>query len=398
MAVGLSGDLTSVLDVSASPGQEAVDRTRAGLVDFSHGDVDAFPPAPGSRNAVIAAIERGGSAAYSPYRGHRAVREHAARRIAEFTGAPVDSDTEIIVTPGTQTGLYLVLAASLAPGGVVAIIEPDYFANRRIPPALGAVTHPVRLDYPEHGESSVRLGELDAALAAGASVVLLSNPNNPTGVIHSESVLRAILERVAAAGALLVVDELYSRLVYDGRPFAHARALPLAEGRCVTLLGPSKTESLSGFRVGVAVGPAGVVARMEQLLGIVSLRAGGYAQSALDTWFEEPQGWLADRVVRHREIRDGLVARFRSLPGTRVRPTEGGSYLFVHPPAMTIGVAELVRLAREEYDVVVTRGEEFGSGVADGFRLNFSQDRDRAFAAVERLVALIRSKLATGDR
>lgn len=389
----------TALDVSASPGQERIDRSRADLVDFSHGDVDAFPPAPGARAAVLAAIDRGASAAYSPYRGHAEVRAHAARRVAEFTGAPVDPDTEIIVTPGTQTALYLVLAACLAPGDRVAIVEPDYFANRRIPVSLGAIAHPVSLAYDDgDADASLRLDQLDAALAAGARVVVLSNPNNPTGVVYSESVLQAVLERVAAADALLVVDELYARLVYDGRPFPHARALSLAAGRCVTLLGPSKTESLSGFRVGVAVGPAEVVSRMEQLLGIVSLRAAGYAQSALDVWFEEPDGWLDERIAAHREIRDGLVARFRTVEGLRVRPTEGGSYLFVRPPALTVTVGELVRLAREEHAVVVTRGEEFGPGVADSFRLNFSQDRDRAFAAADRLVALILAHLSGDDR
>ncbi|MET1052702.1 MAG: aminotransferase class I/II-fold pyridoxal phosphate-dependent enzyme [Mycetocola sp.] len=389
----MSGEPRSFLDVSAAPGQEEVDRTRARLVDFSHGDVDAFPPVPGAGEAIAAAINRGGSAAYSPYRGHREVRTHAAARIAEFTGVPVDPDSEIIITPGTQTALYLTLAASLSPGDAVAIIEPDYFANRRIPLSLGAVPHPVRLEYPDDAESSIRFDELDAALAAGARVVVLSNPNNPTGVVYSAEVLGAVVERAEAADALLVVDELYSRLVYDDRPFTHMRALPLAAGRCVTLLGPSKTESLSGFRVGAAVGPAPVIARMEQLLGIVSLRTAGYNQSVLDTWFEEPEGWLAQRTLQHREIRDGLVARFRVVPGLRVRATEGGSYLFVRPPRLTVSVDELVRIAREDEDVVVTRGAEFGPGVADGFRLNFSQDRERAFAAVDRLVALMSTKL-----
>jgi len=391
----LPAELGSLLDVSAAPGQERLGRSRDDLVDFSHGDVDAFPPAPGAREAVVAAIERGGSAAYSPYRGHLAVREHAARRVAEFTGAPVDAETEIIVTPGSQGALFLVLAASLVPGDRVAIAEPDYFANRRIPLSLGAVPMPVALDCTEGQDASLDLEALDAALAAGAKVVVLSNPNNPTGVVYPEAVLRAVVDRVSGARALLVVDQLYSRLVFDDREYVHARALPGAEGRCVTLLGPSKTESLSGYRVGVAVGPAEVIARMEQRLGIVSLRAAGYAQSALDAWFEEPDGWLEERIAAHRDIRDGLLERFRAVPGLHVRTTEGGSYLFVRPPAMSVSVGELVRIAREEHGVVVTRGEEFGTATStvESFRLNFSQDRDRAFAAVDRLVALISAHL-----
>ncbi|WP_329812724.1 aminotransferase class I/II-fold pyridoxal phosphate-dependent enzyme, partial [Streptomyces sp. GSL17-113] len=83
--------------------------------------------------------------------------------------------------------------------------------------------------------------------------------------------------------AFVVVDQLYSRQIFDQRPFTHLRAK--AAERCLTLIGPSKTESVSGCRVGVAIAPPAIVDRMEQLQGVVSLRAAGYMQAALEPWF-----------------------------------------------------------------------------------------------------------------
>src|SRR3546814_13883000 len=85
----------------------------------------------------------------------------------------------------------------------------------------------------------------------------------------------------------LIVDQLYSRLRYSGTAYTHLRAAGLPDNQVVTIMGPSKTESLSGYRLGVAFGAAPVVERMEKLQAIVSLRAAGYNQAVLGTWFSE---------------------------------------------------------------------------------------------------------------
>ena len=112
------------LGIDNAPGQEALQRTAAldlrgeklpGLpVDFSHGDVDAFPPLPGSREAFDTGFALGGKQAYTEYRGKRDIRADIAAKLAAFTGAPVDPDRELILTPGTQGGT---LSGHGRPGG-----------------------------------------------------------------------------------------------------------------------------------------------------------------------------------------------------------------------------------------------------------------------------------------
>ena len=95
----------------------------------------------------------------------------------------------------------------------------------------------------------------------------------------------------------MIVDQLYSRLLYPGNTYTHLRASSIDASHVVTIMGPSKTESLSGYRLGVAFGASHLVDRMEKLQAIVSLRAPGYSQAVLRTWFAEPAEWMQERIV-----------------------------------------------------------------------------------------------------
>ena len=151
----------------------------------------------------------------------------------------------------------------------------------------------------------------------------------------------------------------------------------------VTIIGPSKTESLSGYRLGAAFGSEAVIARMEKLQAIVSLRAAGYCQAVLKVWFAEPEGFMERRILEHQAIRDALVETFRAVPGVRVRPADAGSYLFVQLPPLDVSIGEFVKI------VTVTPGTEFGPGFTDSFRINFSQDKTAALAAADRLLTVM---------
>jgi len=151
-------------------------------------------------------------------------------------------------------------------------------------------------------------------------------------------------------------------------------------------MGPSKTESLSGFRLGIAFGAPAIVERMEKLQAIVSLRAAGYNQAVLRTWFREPVGWLKDRIQHHQAIRDDLLSIFRA-GGLATREPHAGSYLFPTLPPLAVPLGDFVRLLRHQADVIVTGGTEFGP-YQHSIRLNFSQDHEAAVFAAQRIVKM----------
>ena len=390
------------LGIDTAPGQETqatADAERlAGLrrgedlpgtpVDFSHGDVDAFPPIPSALGHFTDGVAEGAAQAYTTYKGRQELLEELAAKLGAFTGAPVDPATELIITPGTQGALFLAVASCVDIGGRVAIVDPDYFANRKIVEFFDATPVHVALDYQDGTRAaSLDLDGLEAAFADGVRVFLFSHPNNPTGAVYTAGDIAAIGELAERYDATVIVDQLYSRMVFPGTEYTHLRATGIAGERVITTLGPSKTESLSGYRLGVAFGAPEIIRRMERLQAIVSLRASGYNQAVLRSWFSEPAGWMEERIAAHQRIRDGLVEIFTAA-GMSVRTTEAGSYVYPQLPAMDIAVGDFVTLLRLQAGVIVTPGAEFTPTEDRRVRLNFSQDAEAALAAGRRIVEL----------
>jgi len=357
-------------------------------VDFSHGDVDAFPPTPGSSEAWKDGFDRGGQQAYTEYRGAAQIREGLADRLGTFTGQPVSTNNELIITPGTQGALFLALGATVTSETKVAVVEPDYFANRKLVKFFGGEVVPIPLRYQgSPSENDPDLDRLEAAFKSGTKVFVFSTPNNPTGLVYSSGSITAISALAEAHDITVIVDQLYSRMLYSGEVYTHLRACDIQPENLITIMGQSKTESLSGYRLGTAFGTSKLIDRMERLQAIVSLRAAGYNQVVLDTWFQEPSGWMEKRISEHEAIRDELLKIFRAADFLTATP-QAGSYLFPQLPPLSVDLNTFVRLLRHQADVTVTPGPEFASGLNDSIRLNFSQDHVAAVAAAVRIVKM----------
>ena len=357
-------------------------------VDFSHGDVDAFPPTPGSSEAWENGFKAGGRQAYTEYRGAAQVREHLAEHLGVFTDKSISADKDLIITPGTQGALFLALGATVATGTKVAVVEPDYFANRKLVKFFGGEIVPIPLHY--QGVSSEKgpdLEKLKAAFKSGTKVFVFSTPNNPTGLVYSKKAIVTISTLAEKYNITVIVDQLYSRMLYSGEVYTHLRACDTQPKNLITIMGPSKTESLSGFRLGAAFGTSKLIDRMERLQAIVSLRAAGYNQAVLNTWFQEPSGWMEKRIREHEAIRDDLLKIFKAAAFLSATP-QAGSYLFPKLPPLDIDLHTFVRLLRHQAGVTVTPGTEFAPNSGDSIRLNFSQDHAAAVAAAERIVRM----------
>ena len=389
------------LGVDNAPGQEVRqsvsnlkligDKIEGIPVDFSHGDVDAFVPTPGAFDKFAEGYKKGGAQAYTEYRGKDFIREQLALDLSEFTGAPINASDELILTPGTQGALFLAMGSVIGRGDKVAIVEPDYFANRKLVEFFDGELVPINMDYMKYTDrAGLNLEQLEQAFKDGVKLFQFSNPNNPTGVIYSRDEIIEIAKLAEKYGATVIVDELYSRQIFDNHPYTHLRAQNIVNPEnLITIIGPSKTESLSGFRLGVAFGSPKLITRMEKLQAIVSLRCAGYNQSVFATWFHEPEGFMEERVAAHQAIRDDLLGLFNSAAGITVRPTEGGSYIFPRVEGLKVDIKDFTKILRMQAAVTVTPGTEFGPQFTDCFRLNFSQDAKKAHDAIVRTLQII---------
>ena len=164
------------LGTDNAPGQEGLQKAEelpmiggkieGPAVDFSHGDVNAHQPIPGSLETFVKHYCVDGTfQAYTEYRGKGAIREYLAEKLAEYSGAPVDPKTEIILTPGTQGALFLAMGSLVGRGDKVAIVEPDYFDNRKLVEFFEGEMVPIHMNWKDAAPhtSGIDLKELEEA-------------------------------------------------------------------------------------------------------------------------------------------------------------------------------------------------------------------------------------------
>jgi aspartate/methionine/tyrosine aminotransferase len=362
-----------------------LDGASHGLIDTTHFDVTRFPPPDWALPAFVGAAESG-AAAYTAYRGGPDVRGRCADAIAALLGVDVDPERNLVLTTGTQGGLFAVLSALVDAGDRVALTDPEYLFAERILRFLGAEV--VRIPLSAGGEPGVDLQQLEDAAIGGIRLFLTSNPNNPTGTVYSDDTVKGISRLAAAHDFLVVVDELYCRLVYDETPFTHLAAEPEMDTRTVTLLGGSKTESLTGYRVGAVVADAEIIDAVEQVIAFSALRAPAYSQHVLTGWLHEDDDFVRERVRQLRIMQRHAAGRLRSVPGISVEPGAGTAYLW--PDVSGLGLTSL-DAGRLCYDagVVVSPGYQFGPSGKTRFRMCFAQDEARLDAALDRITAAL---------
>jgi aspartate/methionine/tyrosine aminotransferase len=368
------------------------------FLDTTHFDTVRFPP-PDWAHKAFAKASADGSLAYTGYRGNRDVLDDVARNVSALLGSTIDPARELILTPGTQAGLFSALASLIDPGDEVLLFDPDYLFSERILRFLGATVYPVPLH--EGAAIEPNLDELEAVLnRTRPGLLVFSHPNNPTGAVYSSETLRRIAELAVKFDFMVLVDELYCRLVYDA-PYTHLASLPGMRERTITLLGPSKTESLSGYRLGVVVAPDWVVAGIENIQSITSLRAPAYAQHVLSQWLDADRQWLTHRIEEFRGLRDMTRDMLARIPWIQWAPQAGTAYAWLDVRALNLPDALLARKILEEAAVLVSPGYQFGAQGIGHLRLCYARDEGEWASALERIIAVLKCfglEAASGQR
>lgn len=223
---------------------------RVGGINLGQGLGD-LPTPPLVRDGAIQAI-RDRKSTYSFPEGTLELRRRIADKLRRDNGIEADPLHEIVVTVGSSGGFACAIMGLLNPGDGILLLEPyyGYHLNAAILAGLDpqfATLEPPRFDL---DETRIR-----AALRPNTRALVLCSPSNPSGRMYGEPDLR-LIERIAAAhDLLLITDEIYEYIIYDGRRHVSAAALPGLRERTVTLMGFSKTFSITGWRLGYAVAP-----------------------------------------------------------------------------------------------------------------------------------------------
>ena len=337
-------------------------------------------------DAAVRAIKNGATH-YTPASGIPEVREATARHVTRSTGVPTRMEN-IVLTPGSKNLLLFALLSLVEAGDEVIIPDPGYPIYRSLVEFIGAraVSLPVRQgnDFRPDPE------ELRALISPRTRLLIMNSPQNPTGGALRREDCEAIAGIAVENDLVVVSDEIYSRLNYDGEHVSLYALDGMAE-RTILMDGLSKAWAMCGWRLGFGAMPVEIARRMDTLMINSSSCAAAFTQWAAVEAFESAESDLAvDHMVREfRHRRDVIVDALNSIPGIACHKPEGAFYVFPDITETGWSDRDLAITLLDEVGVAVLRGTAFGPLGEGHIRLSYANSIDNLTAAADRIATFL---------
>ncbi len=306
------------------------------VVGFGAGEPD-FQTPDNIKEAGIRAIQEGRTR-YTPSAGIAELRKAAAARLRDDCGVDYDY-TQIVIASGAKHNVFLALAAVADPGDEVIIPAPYWVSYVEMARLVGAV--PVVVTATEAQGFKITPAQLEAAITPKTKALMLNNPSNPTGMYYNEAELRAIAQVCVRHDLYVISDEIYYKLLYDGRRFVSFASLgEVVKERTILINGVSKSYAMTGWRIGYAAASSQIAKAMSNYVG----HSTG-APSTVSQWAAvEALSGQQDTVNAMRKVfeerRNYMVSRMNAIPGVSCIVPEGAFYVMMNIGALvgrTIG-------------------------------------------------------------
>jgi aminotransferase len=358
---------------------------RIGGINLGQGICD-LPTPPLVRDGAIAAIRENRSV-YSFAEGARELRDAIARKLRRDNGLEADPASEICVTVGASGAYTAAIHALLDPGDGILLFEPYYGYHLNAALVAGLTPEFLTLEPPDFalGEEALR-----AAVTKRTRAVVVCTPSNPSGKMYSGVELQA-LARVAQERDLLVItDEIYEYIRYDGRLHVSPASIPGLRERTVTIMGLSKTFSITGWRLGYSVAPAELTRAMTLVNDLFYVCAPTPLQLGAAAGFNAPQSYFDELQSGYQRKRDVICKTLRDVGLTPIVP-QGSYYVLADCSALGFGTArEAAMHLLETTRVASIPGSAFYRGAAGEklLRFCFAKDDQALDEACRRLAAL----------
>jgi N-succinyldiaminopimelate aminotransferase len=275
---------------------------RTGAINLGQG----FPDYDGPREVLDAAVEaiRSGQNQYPPGPGVPVLRQAIAEHQQRFWGLDYDPDTEVLVTAGATEALAGALLALLDTGDEVALLEPMYDSYQACIALAGAVTRPVTLRPPAYRFDP---DELRAAITPKTRLILLNTPHNPTGAVLDRDELQLVADLAVEHDLIVVSDEVYEHLTYDGVRHVPIASLPGMRERTLVISSGGKTFNTTGWKVGWICGPAPLVGAARTAKQFLTYVSSGPFQPAIAVGLGLPDSYFAELAADLQAKRDRLM-------------------------------------------------------------------------------------------
>ncbi len=356
-----------------------------GAVNLGQGfpDFDCDPRLQAHLGAALAA----GHNQYAPMAGVPALRAAIADKVATLYGRAYHADNEITVTAGATQAIMASILALVAPGDEVIVLEPVY--DSYVPSILlaGGTPVPVPLDHTRgYAPDWERIRK---AVTPRTRMLLLNFPHNPTGRTLREGDLRALEELVAATGILLLSDEVYEHIVFDGAPHRSLASSPALAENAVVISSFGKTFHTTGWKIGYACAPAHLTAEIRKVHQFMVFAVNTPAQHAIAAYLQDPAPYL-DLPAFYQAKRDLFCAGLRESR-FELLPCEGTYFVLARYGAISdVSEADFVRRLVTQHGVAAIPiagfyREPFEARVV---RFCFAKKDDTLRAALARLATI----------
>ncbi|HEX8819477.1 MAG TPA: pyridoxal phosphate-dependent aminotransferase [Archangium sp.] len=346
------------------------------------------------KQAAIEAL-RQGFTKYTPTAGIQELREAICAKLArdnQLTYAP----DQVVVTVGAKHAIYNLFQALLNEGDEVIIPAPYWVSYPDMVQLAGG--KPVIVETREENGFAPDPDAIRRALSPRTKAVVLNSPSNPSGAVFSRAALEGIAQAVRGHDCLVVSDDIYEKLLYEGQFLNIGNVAPDLVSRMVVINGMSKSFSMTGWRMGYAAGPKWLVSGMQMIQDQSTSNAASFVQKAALAALKGPQDFFVPMVEEYRGRRDMVVDALNALDGVRCRRPEGAFYVLPNVSGLfgrtykgtpVTGSLQLSEILLNDFRVAAMPGAPFG---AEGYiRMSFATSREQLRKGLDRFKEFVTS-------
>jgi aspartate aminotransferase len=370
---------------------EAAARARAleaegrSIIHLEIGEPDFDTPA-NIRAAAARALDDGWTH-YGPPFGLPQLREAIAADVTARKGFTASTD-QVVVTPGAKPIMFFALLALAEAGDEVIYPDPGFPIYESMTRFAGAT--PVPLPIRQENDFRADLDELEALITPQTRLLVINSPANPTGGLFTREDIERIAELVLRHDLVVLADEIYGRIVYDGEHVSIASLDGMAE-RTIMLDGFSKTFAMTGWRLGYAVVPEPLLPAYSRLIINSVSCTSAFSQIAAVEALTGPQDSVDEMVREFLVRRDLVVEGLNAIPGISCRTPAGAFYVFPDVSGIGIDGPELTDRLLKEAGVCVLSGTAFGHVGRDHIRVSYANSQPNLREALNRIDTFVRA-------
>lgn len=306
--------------------------------------------------------------------------------IAEFEKAKnnIDYDpSEVLVTVGVGEGTYAAMAAFLNEGDEILVPNPVWLNYIHVPSSLGAV--PVTYSLREVNNYQIDFEELESKITDKTKMIVIVDPSNPTGGVFSRETLEKLADIAIRNDLLVLSDEIYEQLVYDGEKHVSIASLPGMKERTIKLSGMSKAYSMTGWRLGYMCAPKEIISACVRVHQYTITCASSFVQEASVTALKDCDDDVEAMRKEYERRKNYVVKALNAIDGISCNDPKGAFYIFVNIKSLGMTSMEVAEYLLENAKVALVPGSAFGSEGEGYLRISYACSYEELVEACGRI-------------